>query len=87
MNLNIVRNYMVGMLTAQSRIGDVVRGAKENYIVPRGKCLLEVMYRPDKNRPPMYNVMIEIKEDSDEKYVAKQFVSMIKKWTETGEIQ
>lgn len=81
MNLNIVRNFIVGMTPPQSRIGDVTRGCDTLHELhkPRlGWVQLGLRYMPDKAIPREVLVAVMVREEADEKYVAKQFVQLIK---------
>lgn len=78
MNLRIIRNYLVGMMHKNSRIGEVERVA----VTSRGRVRLAVKYLHNKEATGMFGVYaepvsIEVREVDNEKYIAKKFAGRI----------
>ena len=73
MMLWIVRNYMIGMLSAGGSVVEIAENA-----FGRGKSKIVLTYKPNKKKEHTQQVELVVDAESNEKYVAKRLAAALK---------
>lgn len=79
MELEIVRRLLIGMLPPEYRVVRVQRDSSVEGTIklPRGYCWVAVLYANSRYSGNYIQVTTTLKEESEEKYIARQLANQI----------